>query len=189
MHEHRKSVVLLVVILLPFAWKDLKFLNNNNLISFCLDLLSPIHFSMSAFLGIMNTHQKILRSEISFRWHSLALVGSSRFELPTSRLSGARSNHLSYEPIALPVFWWRWRDSNPWPPACRAGALPAELHPHIYGVSSPNGHPKLNNNWWLAFVVILFLWNYAVTLSANCIVSLERRWSSRTFRYGYLVTT
>ena len=105
--SYRKSVVLLVVILLPFAWKDLKFLNNNNLISFCLDLLSPIHFSMSAFLGIMNTHQKILRSEISFRWHSLALVGSSRFELPTSRLSGARSNHLSYEPIALPVFWWR----------------------------------------------------------------------------------
>ena len=51
----------------------------------------------------MNTHQKILLLEISFRWNSLALVGSSRFELPTSRLSGARSNHLSYEPIALPV--------------------------------------------------------------------------------------
>ena len=29
------------------------------------------------------------------------------------------------------VPWWRWWDSNPWPPACRAGALPAELHPHI----------------------------------------------------------
>ena len=28
--------------------------------------------------------------------------------------------------------WWRIRDSNPWPPACKAGALPAELHPHIY---------------------------------------------------------
>ena len=28
------------------------------------------------------------------------------------------------------VPWWRWWDSNPWPPACRAGALPAELHPH-----------------------------------------------------------
>ena len=26
--------------------------------------------------------------------------------------------------------WWRWWDSNPWPPACRAGALPTELHPH-----------------------------------------------------------
>ena len=30
------------------------------------------------------------------------LVGSSGFEPPTLRLSGARSNHLSYEPI-----WWR----------------------------------------------------------------------------------
>ena len=27
--------------------------------------------------------------------------------------------------------WWRWGESNPWPPACRAGALPAELHPHL----------------------------------------------------------
>ena len=31
----------------------------------------------------------------------------------------------------ISVTWWRWWDSNPWPPACRAGALPAELHPHI----------------------------------------------------------
>ena len=30
------------------------------------------------------------------------------------------------------VPWWRWRDSNPWPPACRAGALPAELHPQKF---------------------------------------------------------
>ena len=86
------------------------------------------------------------------------LVGSSGLEPPTSRLSGARSNHLSYEPIQfLSVYlvhshlflfasrlsskafcawprrlaaWWRWWESNPWPPACRAGALPAELHPH-----------------------------------------------------------
>ena len=27
--------------------------------------------------------------------------------------------------------WWRWAGSNRWPPACKAGALPAELHPHI----------------------------------------------------------
>ena len=26
--------------------------------------------------------------------------------------------------------WWRWTGSNRWPPACKAGALPAELHPH-----------------------------------------------------------
>ena len=30
-----------------------------------------------------------------------ALVGSSGLEPPTSRLSGARSNHLSYEPVSL----------------------------------------------------------------------------------------
>ena len=97
--SYRKSVVLLVVILLPFAWKDLKFFNNN-LISFCLDLLSPIHFSMSAFQGTLWIPTKRYFWEISFRWNSLALVGSSRFELPTSRLSGARSNLLSYEPIS-----------------------------------------------------------------------------------------
>ena len=45
--------------------------------------------------------------------------------------------------------WWRWWESNPWPPACRAGALPAELHPHFgvtYLVWMTNGHSKLNNN-------------------------------------------
>ena len=86
------------------------------------------------------------------------LVGPSGLEPPTSCLSGTRSNLLSYEPmwlvwillhtqdlpfqeVSLLTFlfkeskWWRWWDSNPWPPACRAGALPAELHPHIcYGI-------------------------------------------------------
>ena len=68
------------------------------------------------------------------------LVGPSGLEPPTSCLSGTRSNLLSYEPMWLVSkwlffsleLWWRWWDSNPWPPACRAGALPAELHPHIY---------------------------------------------------------
>ena len=80
------------------------------------------------------------------------MVGSSGVEPPTSCLSGMRSNLLSYEPVLFaqspvspyseirflePIWfrsfnrWWRWRDSNPWPPACRAGALPTELHPHI----------------------------------------------------------
>ena len=30
------------------------------------------------------------------------------------------------------VRWWRIRESNPWPPACKAGALPAELIPHTW---------------------------------------------------------
>ena len=34
---------------------------------------------------------------------------------------------------ALWIIKWRWRDSNSWPPACKAGALPTELHPHGCG--------------------------------------------------------
>ena len=64
-----------------------------------------------------------------------ALVGLSRLELPTSRLSGVRSNRLSYKPVccfqhSLPTAWRR-RDSNSRPPACKAGALPTELCPQI----------------------------------------------------------
>ena len=29
-------------------------------------------------------------------------------------------------------YWWRWQDSNPLPIACKATALPGELHPQIY---------------------------------------------------------
>ena len=29
------------------------------------------------------------------------------------------------------ALWWRWSDLNRRPPACKAGALPAELHPHV----------------------------------------------------------
>ena len=56
------------------------------------------------------------------------LVGLSGLEPLTSRLSGVRSNQLSYRPI----LWWRRGESNSWPPACKAGALPAELRPQIW---------------------------------------------------------
>ena len=32
---------------------------------------------------------------------------------------------------ALLIASWRWWDSNSWPPACKAGALPTELHPRM----------------------------------------------------------
>ncbi len=35
------------------------------------------------------------------RWRERSLVGPGRVERPTSRLSGVRSNHLSYEPGSL----------------------------------------------------------------------------------------
>ncbi len=33
---------------------------------------------------------------------------------------------------SLGFSWWTWPGSNRRPPACKAGALPAELHAHIY---------------------------------------------------------
>ena len=31
--------------------------------------------------------------------------------------------------LNMSLDWWRWTGSNRWPPACKAGALPTELHP------------------------------------------------------------
>ena len=63
------------------------------------------------------------------------------------RSSCARNCHLHFwfSCVRLPKRWWRWWDSNPWPPACRAGALPAELHPHIYGTLL--SLQKILQNW------------------------------------------
>ena len=84
--------------------------------------------------------------------------------------------------------WWRWRDSNPWPPACRAGALPTELHPQMgFQLSLKIEQQHLCRT--LFFVVCLFLCELRVILFQSLMFSIERRWSSRTFRYGYLVTT
>ena len=119
------------------------------------------------------------------------LVGPSGLEPPTSCLSGTRSNHLSYEPIWSQVWlpglpgWWRWWDSNPWPPACRAGALPTELHPHIV-TGSLDGSLKIEQRTKEG--TLKFNLRHRTRVSYD-IVSIERRWSSRTFRYGYLVTT
>ena len=149
---------------------------------------------------------------------ALALVvGSNGLEPSTSRLSGARSSHLSYEPICCFHFglkflslcplrgfplWWRWWDSNPWPPACRAGALPTELHPHIFmGVllfvfayslfflqqSLKIEQQSMRDN---RFLHVCFCFDFCPAVYFSQVTfSIERRWSSRTFRYGYLVTT
>ena len=63
-------------------------------------------------------------------------VGLSGLEPPTSRLSGVRSNRLSYKPSVVSdarkfLSGWRRRDSNSRPPACKAGALPTELRPRL----------------------------------------------------------
>ena len=74
---------------------------------------------------------------------------------PLSELWWAQmdSNHRphAYQACALTTWamrpfyvWWRWGGSNSWPPACKAGALPAELHPHAPLSSSFPWRPQ---NW------------------------------------------
>ena len=77
--------------------------------------------------------------------HSIMVIYGLKWTFPSDwRLSFSftlwaqvDSNHRphAYQACAL-TSWaispqWRWRDSNSRPPACKAGALPTELHPHL----------------------------------------------------------
>ena len=67
-----------------------------------LDCISS-YFSYSIFkfpFSILFQEQKLTDNSLSINFHSW-LVGTSGLEPPTSRLSGVRSNHLSYEPMSF----------------------------------------------------------------------------------------
>ena len=62
-----------------------------------------------------------------FIWELLSKVaGVKGLEPSTYRVTGDRSNQLSYTPT-YDSFWWAVKDSNLWPPRCKRDALPAEL--------------------------------------------------------------
>ena len=108
------------------------------------------------------------------------MVGLNGLEPSTSRLSGVRSNQLSYKPI----FFYKSGShllshavSSIVPSAVKVltivfgmgtGVTPLRIATKKFCV--------INTQNWTAFPFLTFS-------------SLERRWSSRTFRYGYLVTT
>ena len=54
------------------------------------------------------------------------VAGVKGLEPSTYRVTGDRSNQLSYTPV-----WWRIQGSNLLPPECKSGALPDELIPHV----------------------------------------------------------
>ena len=54
------------------------------------------------------------------------MAGVTGLEPATYRVTGDRSNQLSYTPT-YDLFWWAVKDSNLWPPRCKRDALPTEL--------------------------------------------------------------
>ena len=107
---------------------------------------------------------------------------------------------------------WSIGGSNPWPQACKARALPAELMPRLFyewAILDSNQRPlryqhsaltawangpieKYQKTWRIIFQArrrirfcnALFRATYSRTM-----FSIERRWSNRWFSNGYLVTT
>src|ERR1700719_551338 len=59
-----------------------------------------------------------------FRYQGAVAGGAGGWTSLTSRVAKTPRN------LRFRVGRWRWPGSNRRPPACKAGALPAELHPH-----------------------------------------------------------
>ena len=152
----------------------------------------------------------------TFKTQGKSLVGPSGLEPPTSCLSGTRSNHLSYEPILAlrAVKSEEWRIEVDFRFAkifLTYSLLPITSYlNHVGGDDGIRTHDPLLAGQvlsQLSYTPVLlrfgFSWRIPQNWTTNqrriscatglvypCdIVSIERRWSSRTFRYGYLVTT
>ena len=75
-------------------------------INFCLHFGLIVHtlyksmLVLPIFFRIIYIFFNVLNSSLKLKY----LVGSNGIEPSTSRLSGVRSNHLSYEPIYLEFF-------------------------------------------------------------------------------------
>ena len=147
-------------------------------------------------------------NSLYLRWRTFAftlscLVGPSGLEPPTSCLSGTRSNHLSYEPlfpfctISMTFRISPIQSSSPFfggddgirtHDPLLAGQVLSQLSytPKFFtGPSLFQRSFKIEQRSYKAFSPSIGI--YLVLRYFR--FSIERRWSSRTFRYGYLVTT
>ena len=99
----------------------------------------------------------LIISSLLFRYSIFKDLSTLQHFKPPSDIWWAQmdSNHRphAYQACALttwamrPTFWWRWGGSNSWPSACKADALPAELHPQLFLFQSAasTASSKLNN--------------------------------------------
>lgn len=119
----------------------------------------------------------------------------------------ALNGFCSILPFWFVQYWWRQTGSNRWPPACKAGALPTELCPRYWWVWEdlnlrPHAYQACALTSWATnpdsllkrILPSLKLLPHLFQFTDKCeclkpLLSLERRWSSRRFPYGYLVTT
>ena len=104
---------------------------------------------------------KITRKDLNL-WHS-----------PFHHLNG-------YSGLALPDWatyklnWWRWQESNPRPSACKADALPVELHPqNRFHSGSPLWKLRI-------FTTVIWLefedYNYPQHVVDNQVFATPSRW-------------
>lgn len=63
---------------------------------------------------------------IGFVWHT-----ASQALLQSMYICSHKKNRTSTNKVRNMLSWWSVSGSNRWPPACKAGALPAELTPHL----------------------------------------------------------
>ena len=74
--------------------------------------------------------------------HNCIIIHNVQFSRCIWISSVKRLNEAScFQETSVNLFWWRLAGSNRWPPACKAGALPAELNPHILFRSLPIESP------------------------------------------------
>ena len=77
---------------------------------------------LKKFPLLLPSHNCIIITMFSFQGALESLLRNSMKFLVSKELQS-----ISYDSLG----WWRLAGSNRWPPACKAGALPAELNPHI----------------------------------------------------------
>ena len=132
----------------PFS-KNCIFTLKKSILYCCLLIIASI-ITMFSFQGALESQRNSMK---------YLFPGTSVNSFKKKWWAKMDSNHRphDYQSCALAswaigpydFFWWRLAGSNRWPPACKAGALPAELNPRLFHPSfvgtSSNVPSKLNN--------------------------------------------